>query len=97
MAKTHDVGKKHYWHFMVYPLKPKVVFEKAETQEIEEPYRFGKGYCLRLPFTRLSIVMGKWIKYYSESQALTNAIVGRKMSTEEVDWDRIRFGVEEDV
>jgi len=82
---------------MVYPLKPKVVFEKAETQEIEDPYRFGKGYCLRLPLTRLAIVFGKWIIQYTESQALTNAIVGRKMSHDEVDWDLIRFGAEDDV
>jgi len=95
MAKTHDVGS-FYWHTMVYPVKPPVVFEKAETQEIEEPYRFGKGYCIRVPFTRLSLVLGKWVKQYSESEALTVAINGRAMQKEEVDWDYIRFGAEHD-
>jgi hypothetical protein len=89
MAKTHDVGK-FYWHTMVYPIKPPVVAERAETQEIEEPYRFGKGICLRIPFTRLSLVMGKWITAHTESQALTNAIAGRAMTQDEVDWDLIR-------
>jgi hypothetical protein len=94
MARTHDVGK-HYWHWMTYPVKPKVVVERAETQEIEDPYRFGKGWCIRLPFTRKSIVIGKWVKQFSESQALTNAIVGRSMKQDEVDWDMIRFGAED--
>jgi hypothetical protein len=91
MAKTHDVGN-FYWHLMTYPVKPPVVIERAETQEIDDPYRFGKGWCLRLPFTRQSIVLGKWIKRYSESQALTNAVNGRAMKQDEVDWDTIRFG-----
>ena len=47
MAKTHDVGK-FYWHLMTYPVKPPVVLERAETQEIEEPYRFGKGWCFSM-------------------------------------------------
>ena len=93
MAKTHDFGKKHFWHSMTYPVKPPVVFERAETQEIEEPYRFGKGWCLRLPFTRKAIVIGKWVKQYEESTALTVAINGRGMRQEEVDWDTIRYGV----
>ena len=95
MAKTHDVGS-FYWHTMVYPVKPPVLFEKAETQEIEEPYRFGKGYCIRAPFTRVSLVLGKWVRRYSESEALTVAINGRAMTKDEVDWDYIRFGAEHD-
>ena len=93
MAKTHDFGKKYYWHSMTYPVKPPVVLERAETQEIEDPYRFGKGWCLRLPLTRKAVVVGKWIKQYEESTALTVAINGRSMKQEEVDWDTIRYGV----
>ena len=78
---------------MTYPVKPPVVFERAETQEIEKPYRFGKGWCLRLPFTRKALVVGKWIKQYEESTALTVAINGRGMKQDEVDWDTIRYGV----
>ena len=78
---------------MTYPVKPPVVFERAETQEIEEPYRFGKGWCLRLPFTRKALVVCKWIKQYEESTALTVAINGRGMKQDEVDWDTIRYGV----
>jgi hypothetical protein len=96
MATTHDIGK-YYWHVMVYPIKPPVVFEKAETQEIEEPYRNGKGYCFRFPFTRLSLVVGKWVRTYPESEALTVAINGRKMNEEEINWDYIRNGADYDV
>lgn len=93
MAKTRDLGK-FYWHPMTYPIKPSVVVERAETQEIEEPYRFGKGWCFRLPFTRQSLVIGRWVRQYTESQALTIAVNGREMKQEEVDWDVIRFGAE---
>ena len=93
MAQTHDIGNV-YWHTLVYPSKPKGLISKAETQEIEEPYRFGKGTCIRIPFTRLSLVLGLWVKEYSENQALTNAINGRGMKQSEVDWDTIRYGAD---
>lgn len=96
MARTHDVGK-YYWHLMTYPVKPPVLFEKAETQEIDTPFRFGRGWSLRFPFTRRSIVLGKWVKYYSESEALTVAINGRSMNQDEVDWDHVRYGADYDV
>jgi len=96
MAQTHDIGK-YYWHVMVYPIKPPVLFEKSETQEIEGRYRHGNGYCLRLPFTRLSIVFGKWIKSYPEHEALTVAINGRAMKQDEVNWDYIRDGAKDEI
>jgi hypothetical protein len=96
MARTHDVGKKYFWHAMVYPIKPKVIIERSNTQEIEEPFRYGSGLVFRLPFTRLSIVIGKWVAQYDESQALTNAIAGRAVAEGEFDWDIVR-GEEYDV
>jgi hypothetical protein len=96
MARTHDFGKKHFWHVMVYPLKPKVIFETSTTQEIEHPFRFGKGWVFRIPFTRVSLVIGKWVAKYEESQALTNAIAGRPVEQDEFDWDIVR-GEEYDV
>lgn len=92
MAKTRDIGSSFFWHTMVYPVKPPVLWERSETQEIDGQYRFGSGWAIRLPFTRLAIVVGKWIRKYSESQALTNAIRGRVMDEDEVDWDYIRAG-----
>lgn len=91
MAKTRDVGN-YYWHILIYPVKPRVLAEKAETQEIDGLYRGGRGYAFRLPFTRKAIVIGKWGKSHSESDALTRAVNGRAMKQEEVDWDTIRFG-----
>lgn len=93
MANTHNVGK-FYWHTMVYPIKPPVLLDKAETQQIEEPYYGGKGWALRLPFTRLAIVVGKWTAAYSESVAFTRAINGRGMLQGEFDWDILRYGGE---
>ena len=85
MAKTRGVNS-FYWHTMVYPLKPPVLWEKAYTQEIEELYREGVGISIRLPFTRLALVFGKWIKQHDEFGGLTNAIKSRTMSDDEINW-----------
>lgn len=94
MAKTKDLGPI-FWHTMVYPIKPPVLWERSETQEIDGKYRFGKGIAIRFPFTRLSLVIGRWVAMYDESKALTIAIRGRVMAEDEVDWDYIRAGVAE--
>jgi len=95
MAKTHDLGK-FYWHTLVYPIKPPVVFDRAETQQIEHPYHAGKGWAVRLPLTRLAIVIGRYTQTFSESVALTRAINGRVIDEQVFDWDTIR-GIDEDL
>lgn len=94
MANPRDVGS-FYWHPLIYPVKPPVLWEKAETQEIDYPYRHGMGISIRFPFTRAALVIGHWKEELEESQALTNAIRGRRMDEEEVDWDHVRFGAME--
>lgn len=94
MANPRSIGSL-YWHPLVYPVKPPILWEKAETQEIQEPYRFGTGFAIRLPLTRTALVVGKWRQHFEENQALTNAIRGRMMTEEEVDWDYVRFGGQE--
>jgi hypothetical protein len=81
---------------LVYPVKPPVLWEKAETQEIDFPFRGGVGVSIRLPFTRLALVIGHWNASYDESQALTNAVRGRALPEEEVNWDHVRFGAQDD-
>jgi hypothetical protein len=80
----------------VYPVKPPILWERAETQEIALPFRGGVGISVRLPFTRLALVVGLWNSSYDESQALTNAIRGRYLPDEEVNWDFVRFGAQDD-
>ena len=94
MANPRDFGPI-YWHTLVYPVKPKEFWERAETLEIDEPVRGGVGVSIRLPFIRLAIVIGRWNSRFEESQALTNAIRGRALPEEEVDWEFIRYGVNE--
>ena len=94
MANPRDIGP-FYWHTLVYPVKPKELWEKAETQEIDTPFRGGVGVSIRLPLTRLALVVGKWTSRFEESQALTNAIRGRALPEEEIDWDFVRYGVNE--
>lgn len=95
MANPRTVGS-FYWHTLVYPVKPPILWERAETQEIAIPFRGGVGVSIRLPFTRLALVVGRWNSSYDESQALTNAIRGRTLPEEEVNWDFVRFGAQDD-
>lgn len=95
MANPRTVGSL-YWHTLVYPVKPPILWERAETQEIALPFRGGVGVSVRLPFTRLALVVGKWNSSYDESQALTNAIRGRYLPDEEINWDFVRFGAQDD-
>ena len=95
MANPRTVGSL-YWHTLVYSVKPPILWERAETQEIALPFRGGVGVSIRLPFTRLALVVGKWNSSYDESQALTNAIRGRYLPDEEINWDFVRFGAQDD-
>ena len=65
-------------------------------QEIDGKYRGGKGWAIRLPFTRLAIVVGKWTATFSESMALTRAINGRAIEEDSFDWDTVRYGAEDE-
>ena len=94
MANPKDFGPI-YWHTLIYPIKPKELWERAETQEIEEPFRGGVGVSIRLPLTRLAIVIGRWNARFEESQALTNAIRGRSLPEEEIDWEFVRYGAKD--
>jgi len=91
MANVRSVWK-FYWHPHTYPIKPKIFFDPAETQEISGKYRFGKGYAVRLPLTRYAIVIGVWKEAFDERIALTRAINGRGIKEDEFDWDTIRQG-----
>jgi hypothetical protein len=96
MAATHDMGS-YYWTTIKYLRRPRVIVERAESQEIDFPFRRGLGVAFRLPFSTLGIVVGKWISTApSESHALSYAIGGRVVSENELDWDYVRFGVDED-
>lgn len=95
MSNPRDFGPV-YWHLLWYKVKPPVLWEKAITQEIEDKYRGGIGLSIRIPFTRLAIVIGRWKESFEESQALTNAIAGRAVAEEEINWDRIRYGLKDE-
>jgi len=93
MAKETKEFKNIYWVTLNYPTKPKCFIEKAETQEIDEPFRSGKGWAIRMPFTRKALVIGVWKTSYTESEALTYAIRGRVVDNDEIDWNTVRSGI----
>jgi hypothetical protein len=97
MAATHDIGT-YYWTTIRYLSKPRVLIERAESQEIDPPFRRGVGVAFRLPFSTRGVVLGKWVAAAaSESHALSYAIGGRVVSDQEFDWDTVRYGVEDEL
>ena len=89
--------RSFYWHSINYGYKPKELFEKAESREIEPPFRAGKGLAIRFPFSKRGLVIGLWRKTgLSELQALTYAVNGRGLNKDEVNWDHIRYGAKTD-
>lgn len=67
MPETH--GTKHlYFHFHRYPdlrnlqmpVRRPHCTEKAWTQEIESPYRYGHGRVFRFWPSRRAVVIGRW-------------------------------------
>lgn len=79
-----------------YPVKPKVLLERAETQEIDPPFRHGSGLAFRIPFTRQALVIGYWTHRLHEDSALSTAIAGRYLPEGEFDWDKVRYGVQDE-
>lgn len=91
MATTRDIGP-YYWHILKYPYRPNELLERADTQEIDEPFRVGVGWSIRVPLTKWAIVVGKWGGTRPEGEALTYAIRGRIVPLDELDWESIRGG-----
>lgn len=96
MAELHSVHKI-YWQWLTYPFNPKKFLDISETQEIEAPYRHGYGKAIHVPFTKKVLVIGKWSSTKQESEALTYAIGGRIISDDELDWDNIRLGEQDEL
>jgi hypothetical protein len=51
------VSKLRYYHRKSLP-----IIEQGWTQETEYPFRKGKCYVFRAPFTFPGFVLGKWVK-----------------------------------
>lgn len=69
---TRTVGHTYFHTAYCAPDVP--VFHTAETQEIEAPFRSGKGVVFRMPLTRRAVVVGRWTGQKSEFDALSSAI-----------------------
>lgn len=60
MARAHDIGKRHFWHWIW--LQPKTPFKhKAATMESGYPFRVAEPVVIRL-IGRLGITLGEWHK-----------------------------------
>jgi len=70
---THDIGP-FYWHTIKSPGRPARWTDRAWTQEVEEPYREGRGWACRIGIRRV-LVVGRWHHVVrDEDDALTAAL-----------------------
>lgn len=79
MPQLHQIGKRHFFHTMKYPTRDFPLIDRGETQEIEEPYRYGNSWVLRVPLSRAAFVAGKWSSQENEESALRRAIRARDL------------------
>jgi hypothetical protein len=79
MPALHQIGKKHFFHTMKYPSTQFPLMESGHTQEIEDPYRAGDAWVVRVPFTRTAVVVGRWVCALKEDDALASAIQMREL------------------
>lgn len=82
MPNVTQLGPRIYAHPMEYPTTKFPLVDKGHTQEIDWPYRTGKGLVFRLPLTRRALVVGIWGKPVDEEIALTNAVAARWIDTD---------------
>lgn len=79
MPQVHNIGESMYLHTMKYPSRKFPLTEPGDTQEIESPYRVGKGRVFRIPLTTRAVVVGRWEGHREEHDALTDAIGIREL------------------
>lgn len=87
-------GKLEYYHRKALP-----IIEIGKTQETEHPYRRGRCFVFRIPFTKPGVYAGVLFKTVKDPHLLTdedvdllisNALKGRSMglTTDEIEeWD----------
>lgn len=81
MPETRDIGRV-YVHSFKYPLRGAPLFERANTNEVEWPYRRGRGVMLRIGRFR-AIALGRWRdEERDEDEALLEALEGEEMDVE---------------
>lgn len=78
MPQVHDIGPV-FVHTMNYPDRNFPLVDRGETQEIEDPYRYGRSWVIRLPWSRRALVTGRWTSQEPEDSALRRAIRARDL------------------
>lgn len=78
MPSVHHIGTNFYAHRMTFPGTGYPLLEMGDTQEIEWPYRTGRGLVVRAPMSRQAVVVGRWLGHMDEEHALSSAIGARR-------------------
>lgn len=73
MPQTHDLGRL-FVHGLNYPFPGAPLVDRANTVEVEPPYRRGRGLCVRYT-PRRAFVVGWWgPPTWEEQEALREAV-----------------------
>lgn len=70
---THDIGP-FFWH-VINIRKGTPFIHRAQTAEVDEPFRISRSFVLRIPGKR-GLVLGRWKSsgIVDEAEALANAV-----------------------
>lgn len=77
MAQTRNITRNWFISSVRYAHRGWPWIETGTTNEIEPPYRGGSSLVVRLPFTRVALVVGRWGPPRSEQEGLLAAIGGQ--------------------
>lgn len=77
MPAVHQIGKNRFIQTMQYPSRKFPIVDRGFTQEIEWPFRKGSSWVIRVPLSRLALVLGKWTGSLDEQEALESALSAR--------------------
>jgi len=86
MATTRRIfTDKYFWHPLTYAHRGWPWVERGTTQETDYPFRSANSLVLRFPFTRTSLVIGRWGPPRPEEEALLAAVRGSYRDLEDMD------------
>lgn len=78
MSEVREIGRSFYVQKLYYITKPAPLVDMVATNEIHPPYRTGRALALRVPFTKIALILGRWVDAHrSEQDALLAAMRGR--------------------
>lgn len=89
MAQVYDIGLKNYIQVLTYPSRKFPLYDHGVTREIDPPFRLGVSRVLRVPFSKKALVIGQWVSFLPETDALVSAIGARPLESDSWEYEYV--------